>query len=124
MNKEEFMIWGRKFALSVQYDCYEGEDILPIQEEAFDCFKKESDIILASDQEMKKYCLEKNKAEIGENIDNIFKYVMPASIFVKRTREKHIVALMCNYKFDMEHGLAIVFEDEKLSQIGSQDIVL
>jgi hypothetical protein len=31
---------------------------------------------------------------------------------------------MCNFKFDMEHGLAIVFEDEKLKKIGPQEIVL
>ncbi len=124
MNKEAFVIWGRRFELSIQYDCYGDEDILPAQEEAYALFRSEADRILFSDQDIKRYCLEKNKEEIGKNIDNIFKYVMPVSIFVKREKEKHVVALLCDYKFDMEHGIAIVFENEKLNQIGIQDIIL
>ena len=124
MNKEAFVIWGRRFELSIQYDCYGDEDILPAQEDAYALFRSEADRILFSDQDIKRYCLEKNKEEIGKNIDNIFKYVMPVSIFVKREKEKHVVALLCDYKFDMEHGIAIVFENEKLNQIGIQDIIL
>ena len=124
MNKEAVVIWGRRFELSIQYDCYGDEDILPAQEEAYALFRSEADRILFSDQDIKRYCLEKNKEEIGKNIDNIFKYVMPVSIFVKREKEKHVVALLCDYKFDMEHGIAIVFENEKLNQIGIQDIIL
>lgn len=124
MNKDEFMIWGRRFNLSVQYDCYENEDILPIQIEALEAFKREADALLSSDQEVKRYCLENHKAEIGDSIDNIFKYVMPDNIYIKRSKEKHIAALMCNYKFDLEHGIALVFENEKLTQIGTQDIIL
>ena len=124
MNKEAFVIWGRRFELSIQYDCYGDEDILPAQEEAYALFRSEADRILFSDHDIKRYCLEKNKEEIGKNIDNIFKYVMPVSIFVKREKEKHVVALLCDYKFDMEHGIAIVFENEKLNQIGIQDIIL
>ena len=123
MSKEKFLIWGRAFELNVQYDCYEDEDILPAQKVAFAFFKGEADHILNSDQEIKKYCFENNGAEIGEVIDNIFKYVIPVSIFVKRDEKKHVVAVMCNYKFDIEHGIALLFVNEKLVQIGSQDIV-
>lgn len=56
-------------------------------------------------------------------IDNIFKYIMPKSIFVPRTEQKE-VAIICNYKYDMEHGIAIVFENERLKEIGMQDIIL
>ena len=35
-----------------------------------------------------------------------------------------VVAIMCNYKFDMEHGIAIVFKNEMFSKIVSQDIIL
>ena len=105
MSKEKFLIWGRAFELNVQYDCYEDEDILPAQKVAFAFFKGEADHILNSDREIKKYCLENNGAEIGGTIDNIFKYVIPVSIFVKRDEKKHVVAVMCNYKFDIEHGM-------------------
>lgn len=124
MSKEKFLIWGRAFELNVQYDCYEDEDILPAQKVSFAFFKGEADHILNSDREIKKYCLENNGAEIGGTIDNIFKYVIPVSIFVKRDEKKHVVAVMCNYKFDIEHGIALIYINEKLAQIGSQDIVL
>ena len=70
MNKEAFVIWGRRFELSIQYDCYGDEDILPAQEEAYALFRSEADRILFSDQDIKRYCLEKNKEEIGKNIEN------------------------------------------------------
>ena len=46
---------------------------------------------------------------------------MPESIFVKRDGR---VAIMCRYKFDSEHGIAVVFKDNKFEQIGMQDIIL
>ena len=48
---------------------------------------------------------------------------MPESLFVPRT-EKKTIAIMCNYKFDKEHGIAVVFEEGRLKEIGSQDIIL
>jgi hypothetical protein len=38
--------------------------------------------------------------------------------------EKNICAIMCNFKFDMEHGMAIVFEGGKFKEIGAEDIDL
>ena len=49
---------------------------------------------------------------------------IPKSVLIPREKEKRVVALMCNYKFDMEHGLAIVFENEQFKTVGPQDIIL
>ena len=54
---------------------------------------------------------------------DIFKYVIPEAIYVKRNKRKHQIALLCNYRFDEEHGIAITYEDEKLKKIGTQDII-
>ena len=59
----------------------------------------------------------------AEKIDNIFKYVIPKRIFIPRT-DKKIMAILCDYKFDMENGIAVVFENEKFKEIGVQDIIL
>ena len=48
---------------------------------------------------------------------------MPKSIYVPRA-EKKIVAIICNYKFDIENGIAIVFENGTLKKIGPQEIIL
>ena len=100
MSKCKITIWDRAFDLSVVYECYAGEEILESQREAFAGQLKD------------------------DGIENIFKYVMPKSIFVPHTKKHRIAAIMCNYKFDMEHGIAVVFENGKLKKVGTQDIVL
>ena len=44
-------------------------------------------------------------------------------ISVPQVKER-VVAVMCDFKFDMENGLAIVFENEKFKEVGYQDLVL
>lgn len=31
---------------------------------------------------------------------------------------------MCRYKFDAEHGIAVVFKEGKLEEVGPQDIIM
>ncbi len=115
-------IWNRDFDLNVLYDCYAGEEILDEQKEALKKFSSDKTTIESSKADVERYCLHHNKDEIGNNeIDNIFKYVMPESIFVKRDLR---VAIMCRYKFDSEHGICAVFRDGKLIEVGKQDIIL
>lgn len=125
MNKEKIEIWGRKLELGIKYDCYTGEEVLDSQKEALEAFLKSEENIASSLQEVKKYCLGQNREEIGNSdIENIFKYVAPKYLYVVRNTDRHIVSVMCNYKFDQENGIAVVFENEKFSKIGRQDIIL
>lgn len=125
MSKVKMTIWGREVELEVRYDCYSGEKVLESQTEAIDAFlnlNSEADFSL---EEVKKYCIKMNREEIGTvAIANIFKYVAPKYLYVAREKEKRVVAIMCNYKFDVENGIAIVFENEQFSKIGKQDIIL
>lgn len=115
-------IWDRDFDLKVLYDCYAGEEVLEEQKDALKKFSSDKKMIEASKNSVEEYCLSQNKDEIGADaIDNIFKYVMPESIFVKRDCR---VALMCRYKFDAEHGIAVIFKKGKFIEVGSQDLVL
>ena len=86
---------------------------------------KAEDVIQESKKLLESYILNDEYAEIdGDSIDNIFKYVIPTDIFIPRTPETRTVALLCDYRFDEEHGVAIVFENEEFKKIGTQDIVL
>ena len=123
MNKIELNVWGRKFDLDIVYDVYSGEEILDVQVQALESFINNKDELLSDDFEIKKYCKNDAGDLIEGEITNIFKYVIPSSVFVKREENKHIVALFCDYRFDEEHGIAIVFENEKMVKIGSQDII-
>lgn len=126
MNKFNCKIWNRDFSLDVVFDVYKGETVTDKQNEAFECFQKNAGALLSDATEISKYCLKKNKDDIpGAAIENIFKYVIPQKLYVCRSKsDKREVALLCAYKFDPEHGIAIVFENEKLVKIGQQDIVL
>ena len=124
MNKT-MTIWGRQYDLPVVFDCFDNEEVLPIQEQALEAFLKAENTIQESKQQLEKYILNDEYAEIeGNSIDNIFKYVIPTDIYIPRTPETRTVALLCDYRFDEEHGLAIIFENEQFKEIGEQDIVL
>lgn len=123
MHKVNMKIWGKSHHLNVIYDRYAGEEVLPIQEDALSRITNNTDAIDKALPKVKDYCL---KSEYKGNLtanDSIFKYVKPKSLYVKRTKKDRIVALLCDYKFDLEHGLAIVFKNEKLKEIGEGDII-
>ena len=125
MSDIKMNIWDREFVLDVTYDCYSDEEISQKQKDAIEKFPSAENEITKALVKVKEYCLNQNKKEIGEdNISNIFKYVVPKYLFVPRDDKNRLVAIMCKYKYDAESGLAIVFRNEKLAQIGKQDIVL
>jgi len=124
MNKINTEIWGREFELPVIIKQFKGKEITDIQKESVDRFEKNLNILNDAKAEVEKYIIDNGLNENGINeVDNIFKYVIPKSISVPKSK-KRVVALMCNFKFDMEHGLAVIFEDEKLKKVGPQDLVL
>lgn len=123
MSKKAIKIWGREFNLDLIYKTYSGEEPLDSQITAADKF--DSSILDEAKKKVEEYIMKYNLQELkSESVDNIFKYVMPKSIYVPQVEGHKIIAIMCDYKFDMEHGLAIVFEDNKLKDIGEEDIVL
>lgn len=127
MNRVTVDIWGRSLELEIVYDVYPGEAILKEQEKAFTNFMKASPALLElAETEVKKYCLANNKEDIGTSeITNIFKYVKPKAIYIKREDgADRVIALLCAYKFNPDDGLAVVFKNESLYQIGTENIIL
>lgn len=125
MSKCKIIIWDRAFDLSVAYECYSGEEILESQKEAFAMVEDNAKEVAESLEAVKKYVRKTGASQLADDgIENIFKYVMPKSIFVPHTKKHRIAAIMCSYKFDMEHGIAVVFENGKFKKVGTQDIVL
>ncbi len=124
MNKVRTQIWGREFELPVIIKQFKGKEITDTQKEAVERLEQNLDIFNLAKDEVEKYIIDSGLKEKGINeIDNIFKYVIPKSISVPKSK-KRVLALMCNFKFDMEHGLSIIFENEKLKEVGSQDLIL
>lgn len=122
MNVE---IWGRKFSLNVEYDCYPGEEITSKQIEAVERLANNLSWLDEAKKDVVKYCkAEVNSDDKNQKKDNIFSYIKPEAFFVKRDDKKSRIALMCKYRYDLEHGLAIVFDAKGNITIGAQDIIL
>ena len=122
-NKIDLTIWGRRFELPYVYQNYSGEEVLSNQESTVEQLANVD--FQEAMEAVKRYILKHNKEDLAEDsISNLFKYVIPKRILIPRESEKRVFAIMCKYKFDMEHGLAIVFENEKFVAVGLQDIIL
>ena len=127
MIKQTMNIWGREFDIDIIYDCYAGEVVLKEQEEALFLFEKNIDKLLQiALEKVKQYCKATDPEEILEaEISNIFKYVKPKALFIKRCDSKERkIALLCNYRFNEDDGIAIVFKDEEFFKIGTEDIII
>ena len=119
------MIWNREFSLPIEYDCYEDEEITKEQLAALESFSNHTDWINHSKQYVEQYCKRAILAD-KETLekDNIFSYIKPDYIFVNRDKEHPKVAIMCKYRYEPEHGLAIVFSSIGEITVGIQDIIL
>ncbi len=126
MSKQiELEIWGREFSLHVDYDCYEGEEITEAQIQALKQFRTHTERIEQSKSAVENYCKEQVMSDDENNKkDNIFSYIKPECLFVKRDKENPRIALMCKYRYDLEHGLAVVFSSDGEVAVGLQDIIL
>lgn len=124
MNKVDINLWGRDFSLNAVLHCFDGEIPSEIQKEALAGFTPNTEELEKAYDILSKYVLNNGGKDIGIiEVDNIFKYVMPKIIIIPRTKTK-IVAIMCNFKFDPEQGIAVVFENAKFKEVGVQDIIL
>lgn len=124
MSKIKINIWNRDFSLPVVLECYDDEQILASQNEAFDWIKSENEQIEKSLESVERYVIKNDSKELTKKeVDNIFKYVMPKTIYIPHVK-KPTVVILCNYKFDPEHGLAVVFENGKFKKVDSEDAVL
>lgn len=117
-------IWERAFLLPVEYDCYDDEIVTDAQKNAVKMMAMHPEWIVASKAQVVRFCKEEVLADNENNKkDNIFSYIKPDYLFVKREDHPR-VALMCKYRYDMEHGLAVVFDTDGSVKVGPQDIIL
>lgn len=121
----EVSIWGRSFTLPVEYDCYEGEEVTKVQIHALKHFRSHTEWIEKSRSIVEDYCRDQVMSD-DENAkkDNIFSYIKPECLFVKRDKNNPRISMMCKYRYDLEHGLAVVFSSDGEVTVGMQDIIL
>lgn len=118
-------IWSREFTLPVDYDCLEDETPTQVQIDAFDNFLAHPEWIDNSRAQIEAYCKKPVlEDDANQKKDNVFSYIMPECVFIKCGEKQPRVALLCKYRYDPEHGLAVVFQPNGKTQVGTQDIIL
>ncbi len=123
MSKVKVSIWGREFELGVSYQNFPGEIITENQRNTLSAVPSVD--YDAAKTGVEGYIRKFFSAELGnERLDNIFRFVMPKSVLITRTEGTRVFAIMCNFKLDMEHGIAVIYEDEQLKAVGPQDLIL
>lgn len=123
MNKIKVQIWGRDFELGVSFQNFPGEEITENQRETL-LYVTTVDFSPAK-KGVENYILRFFQSELGaDDLSNIFRFVMPKRILITREDEDRVFAVMCNFKLDMEHGIAIIFKNEQFKAAGPQDLIL
>lgn len=124
INELNISIWERAFLLPIEYDCYDDEVVTDAQKSAVNILAIHPEWIASAKVQVECFCREEVLGD-GENNkkNNIFSYVKPEYLFVKH-EDKPRVAIMCKYRYDMEHGLAVVFSADGDISVGPQDIIL
>ena len=111
--------------MNVVYDCYSGESVTQEQFNALDKFISSPKWIANAKKDVEKHCKKQvMHDDANQKKDNIFSYIKPEAVFIKRDKTKPRVALMCKYRYDPEHGLAVVFDTNGKVTVGAQDIIL
>lgn len=125
INKMDVEIWGRIFSLEVVYAHHKDENITEAQEQAIKKFLANLQWIDRAKKCVEDFCRAKVLGdEENQKKDNIFSYVKPHYLLVKLNEDKPRVAIMCKYRYDPEHGLAVVFDWVGNVTVGIQDIIL
>lgn len=127
VKKESLKIWGRELELDISVSCFSNEDITDSQREAYTWFKNNIEEIFEKIKlSLVQYCIQKNALELSSaDFSNMFKYVKPQNVvFSQDSAHNKRVAVLFNYKFDRENGIAVVFENGDVKKTGTQDIAL
>lgn len=117
-------IWGRVFDLEVYFKTYSGSGVTEEQKNTLSVFLDSDEIINGSKDKVITFIEDNYNDQLnGEKIENIFKYVVPSLIYVPQNNKK-MIAILCNFRFDIEHGLAVVFENGTFKSVVLQDAIL
>ena len=121
-------IWGRDFEIEILYEEYEDEGRTHAQDVALNSLLGNWSVVNSSLDAVKRFCAERYPNELeaisgGRTIDNIFRYVMPESLFVLRREGARALELLCRSRLDPEHGLAVYFENEAFAGVGTEGTI-
>lgn len=118
-------LWGKMVELEVVFETHPKAGITENQKKAYQVIKEHWNVVDESLDAVKAFCLERSP-EDAEAIEteSVFSYVTPQQLYIERHVKPRIVGLLCEYRFDTEMGIAVVFEDEHLKDVMTQPAFL
>jgi len=137
----DLMLAGRTFTVTLSIGCDPGEDIDERQRAAFAAFTGQAARCLAAAEtailEHYRSIRPDYAAQFGpeasaarlpvlDSTDDLAEVVTPTALLIPEGEfsEARIVALLLDCSWDPSLGLAVVFADESVSEVGPQDIIL
>ena len=125
IKEVKMVIWGREFTLPVEYEYFSEEYDTDEQISAIKDFAEHEDWVDKAKGQVESYCKDAVEGDAENNKkDNIFSYIKPDYLFVERKDSEPRVAIMCKYRYNPEHGVAIIFTHDGKVHVGLQDIIL
>ncbi|MEK3951074.1 MULTISPECIES: DUF6985 domain-containing protein [Paenibacillus] len=140
-GQQEIKIFGEKRMVILSIDGNEDGEFQDAQKEAYINFLNDMDNIMTEaeksifDHYQEVYMdyrdmvgeEEADKiAPVIKDIEDLGKLVEPTQLIIRRVRKNGIrrIGLLFNCTWEIEHGLAVKIEDEEITEVGFQDIVL
>lgn len=124
ITKANLVIWGKQFSMPVQYAGPAEPEASADLDQAIQAFIADSaDITSKSILKLKAYI--KGKAETIGSVapENLFDSITPQMLLVTIDEGDALIALLCGFKFDPEHDIALIFRNNSLDEVGNQDLI-
>lgn len=136
-----YSIFGKHYSVTLVVPCDEGEDIEPAQRKAFTEFERAKDRLTGAaasaaydyyfkiSNEIRERVGPKFADQIApaiEKIDDLSRIVTPTEFLVQQSYESddRIIGLLFDCSWEPSLGLAVKIENERIVEVGTQDIVL
>jgi hypothetical protein len=135
-------IFGDRVITTLSIPCDEGDEIQTVQREAFAAFNAQKDVLCARAEDAilayyRKICPE-YRARFGSafadqwapeacTISDVGRLATPTELIIQQSftdPAKRIIGLLFDCSWDPSSGLAVKFVDERISEVGTQDIVI
>lgn len=141
IKESEIYCWGKKRVMQIVIDAEEDADFESNQEEAYEIFfNNYNNLMSEAEKAVFKYYQEvcpdyrdrlsdRDKDKIAPIITSekdIVSLVKPKQILFPMTFDEKVreVGIILDCTWEIEHGLAIKFQNEEIVEVGYQDIVL
>ncbi|AQY50655.1 hypothetical protein PWEIH_03451 [Listeria weihenstephanensis FSL R9-0317] len=140
-GKTSITMFGRKYEVVLSIDGEEDANFSPIQRDAYTNFITNMDEIMATvelsileyyEENVEEYRDMAGEAEADRTapeistIEELGNLVIPTQLIVRRVRKNGVrrIGLVCDCTWDIDNGVGVRIEDEKVEEVDYQDIVL